>query len=148
MLQPDRIVPTTCPYCGVGCTLELHLQGDTIYKVTSPFDSPVNHGNLCVKGRFGYDFIYSPKRVTTPLIRKTPQKPGARTQAFDRSEWREASWDEALDTIAGKFKEVKEKYGPESVAFGLGEPKGMEFAFAQRFATAFGTPNVATPSHL
>ena len=52
MLQPDRIVSTTCPYCGVGCTLQLHLTGDTIYKVTSPFDSPVNHGNLCVKGRF------------------------------------------------------------------------------------------------
>jgi predicted molibdopterin-dependent oxidoreductase YjgC len=77
MLQPDRIVSTTCPYCGVGCTLQLHLTGDTIYKVTSPFDSPVNHGNLCVKGRFGYNFIYSPKRVTTPLIRKTPQRAGA-----------------------------------------------------------------------
>jgi predicted molibdopterin-dependent oxidoreductase YjgC len=99
-MQPDRIVQLTCPYCGVGCTLQLHLTGDTIYKVTSPFDSPVNHGNLCVKGRFGYDFIYSPKRVTTPLIRKTPQHAGQRTQAFDRSEWCEVSWDEALDTIA------------------------------------------------
>ena len=116
MLQPDRIVSTTCPYCGVGCTLELHLKGDTIYKVTSPFDSPVNHGNLCVKGRFGYDFIYSPKRVTTPLIRKTPQQPGQRTQAFDRSEWREASWDEALNLIADRLVEIYRRDGSDALA--------------------------------
>ena len=70
MVEPDRIVTTTCPYCGVGCTLELHLRDDFIYRVTSPFDSPVNHGNLCVKGRFGYDYIYHPKRILTPLIRR------------------------------------------------------------------------------
>src|SRR5512146_2990599 len=70
MIKPDRIVSTTCPYCGVGCSLELHVKDDFIYKVTSPFDSPVNHGNLCVKGRFGYDYIYHPKRVTTPLVRR------------------------------------------------------------------------------
>jgi formate dehydrogenase alpha subunit len=116
MLQPDRIVSTTCPYCGVGCTLELHLTGDTIYKVTSPFDSPVNHGNLCVKGRFGYDFIYSPKRVTAPLIRKTPQRPGERTQAFDRSEWREVSWDEALDYTADRLVEIYRRDGSDALA--------------------------------
>ncbi len=66
----DKVVTTTCPYCGVGCSLELHVKDDFIYKVTSPFDLPVNHGNLCVKGRFGYDFIYHPKRVTTPLVRR------------------------------------------------------------------------------
>jgi predicted molibdopterin-dependent oxidoreductase YjgC len=59
MIAPDRIVPTTCPYCGVGCKLELHIKDDYVYKVTSPFDAVVNHGNLCVKGRFGYDFIYN-----------------------------------------------------------------------------------------
>ena len=57
MLIPDRIVPTTCPYCGVGCKLELHIKDDYIYKVTSPFDSVVNHGNLCVKGRFGFQYV-------------------------------------------------------------------------------------------
>src|SRR3990172_1840545 len=116
MLQPDRIVPTTCPYCGVGCTLELHIRDDTIYTVTSPFDSPVNHGNLCVKGRFGYDFIYSPARVTTPLIRKTPQTPGHRTQAFDRSEWREVSWDEALDIVADRLVEIYRRDGSDALA--------------------------------
>jgi len=120
-MQPDRIVSTTCPYCGVGCTLELHIKDDAasggfIYKVTSPFDSPVNHGNLCVKGRFGYDFIYSPKRVTTPLIRKTPQKPSERTQAFDRSEWREATWDEALNTIADRLVEIYRRDGSDALA--------------------------------
>src|SRR3972149_11995536 len=102
-LKADRIVSTTCPYCGVGCTLELHLKDDYIYRVTSPFDAVVNRGNLCVKGRFGYDFIYHKRRVTTPLIRKTPQKPGARTQAFDLSDWRAVSWDEAIDTVADRL---------------------------------------------
>jgi len=116
MLTANRIVPTTCPYCGVGCTLELHLKDDFIYRVTSPFDSVVNHGNLCVKGRFGYDFIYSPDRVTVPLIRKTPQTPGHRTQAFDRSEWREVSWDEALDYVADRLVEIYRRDGPEALA--------------------------------
>jgi anaerobic selenocysteine-containing dehydrogenase len=69
MIQPDDIVSTTCPYCGVGCNLELHIKDETIYRVTSPFDAEVNQGNLCVKGRFGYDFIYHNRRVTTPLVR-------------------------------------------------------------------------------
>jgi formate dehydrogenase alpha subunit len=116
MIKPDRVVTTTCPYCGVGCNLELHVKDDFIFKVTSPFDSPVNHGNLCVKGRFGYDYIYHPKRVTTPLIRKVRQEPGKRTQAFDRSEWREASWDEALDLIADQLVEIYRRDGPEAMA--------------------------------
>ncbi len=111
MIRPDRVVTTVCPYCGVGCNLELHLKDDSIYKVTSPFDSVVNHGNLCVKGRFGYDFIYHPKRVTTPLMRKTPQQPGERTQAFDRAEWREVSWDEALDLVADRLVEIYRRDG-------------------------------------
>src|SRR5687768_9017319 len=116
MIKPDRVVSTTCPYCGVGCNLQLHVRDDFIFKVTSPFDSPVNHGNLCVKGRFGYDYIYHPKRVTTPLIRKTLQKAGSRTQAFDLSEWREASWDEALDTIADRLVEIYKRDGSEALA--------------------------------
>jgi predicted molibdopterin-dependent oxidoreductase YjgC len=116
VIQPDRIVKTTCPYCGVGCTLELHLKNDAIYRVTSPFDSVVNHGNLCVKGRFGYDFIYSADRVMTPLIRKTPQMPGHRTQAFDLDEWREASWDEALDVVADRLTEIYRRDGSDALA--------------------------------
>ncbi|MBM4262828.1 MAG: formate dehydrogenase subunit alpha [Deltaproteobacteria bacterium] len=116
MITADRVVPTTCPYCGVGCNLQLHIKGDYIYKVTSPFDSTVNHGNLCVKGRFGYDFIYNRDRVTTPLIRKTHQQPGARTQAFDRAEWHEVTWDEALDYTASRMVEIYQRDGAKAMA--------------------------------
>src|SRR5512136_258408 len=116
MIKADRIVATTCPYCGVGCTLQLHVKDDYIFKVTSPFDSVVNHGNLCVKGRFGYDFIYNAKRVTTPLIRQSPQSPGRRTQAFDLDEWRQASWDEALDVVADRLAEIYRRDGPDAMA--------------------------------
>lgn len=116
MIKADRVISSTCPYCGVGCTLELHVKNDHIYKVTTPFDSPVNHGNLCVKGRFGYDYIYHPKRITTPLIRKTPQKAGSRTQAFDLSEWREVSWEEALDFTADRLVEIHSQGGSDAMA--------------------------------
>lgn len=116
MLKAEKVVPTTCPYCGVGCNLELHVRDDFIYKVTSPFNSVVNHGNLCVKGRFGFDFIYNQERITTPLIRKQPQKPGQRTQAFDRSEWREVSWDKALDYTADRLVEIYQRDGSNAMA--------------------------------
>jgi len=116
MLKADKVVPTTCPYCGVGCNLELHVRDDFIFKVTSPFNSVVNHGNLCVKGRFGYDFIYNKDRVTVPLIRKQPQKPGQRTQAFDRSEWHEVSWEEALEYTADRLVEIYQRDGSKAMA--------------------------------
>ena len=116
MIEPNRVVSTTCPYCGVGCNLQLHLKDDYIYKVGSDFNSVVNHGNLCVKGRFGYDFIYHPKRITTPLIRKTPQVAGQRTQAFDPSEWVPVTWDEALDTVADRLVEIYRRDGPDAMA--------------------------------
>ncbi len=116
MTKPDRIVPTTCPFCGVGCNLQLHIKDDFIYRVTSPFDSVVNHGNLCVKGRFGYDFIYHQQRVTTPMIRRIPQKPGARTQAFDQAEWRPVSWEEALEFVADRLVEIYQRDGAGAMA--------------------------------
>ncbi len=116
MINADRIVPTTCPYCGVGCNLELHVRDDYVYKVSAPFSSPVNHGNLCVKGRFGYDFIFHPQRVTTPLIRKSAQKPGERTQAFNLAEWRAVTWDEALDYISDRLVEIYRRDGPDALA--------------------------------
>lgn len=115
MIKPDRIVSTTCPYCGVGCNLHLHIKDDFIFRVTSPFDGPVNHGNLCVKGRFGFDFMSHPSRITSPMIRKTPQSPGNRTQAFDRSEWREASWDEALDVVTERLCQIYEAHGQKAM---------------------------------
>lgn len=134
-VSADRVVPTTCPYCGVGCTLELHVKDDFIYRVTSPFDSPVNHGNLCVKGRFGYDYIYHPKRVTTPLVRRylleRKPKPEGREQVFAIStdgqpiahsqisnlwDWVETDWETALDITADKLVEIYRRDGPEAMA--------------------------------
>ncbi|MBW1803148.1 MAG: (2Fe-2S)-binding protein, partial [Deltaproteobacteria bacterium] len=98
-----RHVRTTCHYCGVGCQLDLHIKDDTIMKVTGVEDALPNLGRLCVKGRFGYDFLKSPERLTQPMIRKD-------------GDLKEASWDEALDLVATKIKEIKEKEGPQAIA--------------------------------
>jgi len=104
MIKPDRIVTTTCPYCGVGCNLHLHIKDDLVYKVTSPFDSPSNHGNLCVKGRFGYDFIHSKDRLTKPLMRKDEMLIPS-------------SWNDAMNHVAERLLEIRDKYGPDSIGF-------------------------------
>ena len=70
MIIPDRTVRTTCPYCGVGCQMNLKVHDDYIYAVEAPFDAAPNHGMLCVKGRYGTDYVKHPGRVRTPLIRK------------------------------------------------------------------------------
>src|SRR5215207_2286528 len=135
MIKPDRIVTTTCPYCGVGCNLQLHVKDDFIFKVTSPFDSPVNHGNLCVKGRLGYDYVYHPKRITTPLVRRYllegKPKPEGREQVFAVSkdgkaiehskvsndwDWVETDWDTALNVTADKLVESYKRDGPDAMA--------------------------------
>lgn len=128
MIKPDRIVSTTCPYCGVGCTLQLHVKDDHIFKVTSPFESPVNHGNLCVKGRFGYDYVYHPRRVTTPMVRRYLLEGG--TSTIDRSQfpasstingpsafdWVETDWDTALDVVADNLVRIYQRDGSDAMA--------------------------------
>ena len=97
-------VRTTCGYCGVGCQIDLNVHDGKIISVTGNQDyGTPNQGSLCVKGRFGMDFIHSPERLTKPLIK-------------ENGEFREASWDEAYTFIADKFKALKEKYGSESIA--------------------------------
>lgn len=95
-------VRTTCSYCGVGCQMYLHVKDNKIVKVTGVEDEPPNYGSLCVKGRFGYDFVGSPERLTTPLIK-------------ENGKFREASWDEALDLVADKFSTIKETHGSDSI---------------------------------
>ncbi len=136
MIKPDRIVTTTCPYCGVGCNLQLHVKDDFIFKVTSPFDSPVNHGNLCVKGRFGYDFIYHPKRVTTPLVRRYLLE--GKTGIMNRDsefvnrgskgptpdsqlpphggDWVETDWDTALNIVADNLVRIYKRDGSDAMS--------------------------------
>lgn len=104
MIKPDRVVTTTCPYCGVGCALNLHIKDDFIYKVTSPFDSPTNQGNLCVKGRFGYDYVHSKDRLTQPLMRND-------------GELVPATWDEAMGHVTERLLEIRDQYGPDSIGF-------------------------------
>jgi len=127
MIKPDRITTTTCPYCGVGCTLQLHVRDDFIYRVTSPFDSPVNKGNLCVKGRYGYDFIYHPKRILKPMVRRYLLDGGQET--VDRSElpqftvngqrstdWVETDWDTALNIVADNLTRIYQRDGSDAMA--------------------------------
>jgi predicted molibdopterin-dependent oxidoreductase YjgC len=108
MIKPDRIISTTCPYCGVGCALNLHIKEDIVYKVTSPFNSPANHGNLCVKGRFGYDFIHSKDRLTQPLIRKDEKLVPA-------------TWEQALDHVAARLLEIARNLDRTRSAFGFSQ---------------------------
>jgi formate dehydrogenase major subunit len=96
-------IRTTCPYCGVGCQQWLHVKDGKIIKVTGVEEARPNLGRLCVKGRFGYDFIYSEERLKTPLIRES-------------GSFREASWDEALDLVADRLKAVITRDGPDAVA--------------------------------
>ncbi len=102
-LAPDRVVRTTCPYCGVGCQMNLHIQNDVIYRVTAPFDSAPNYGNLCVKGRFGLDFTTHPRRLTRPLIK-------------ENGVFREASWEEALTLVSQKLSQIVRESGGDSIA--------------------------------
>ena len=104
MIKPDRIVPTTCPYGGVGCQINLHTYGGMVYKVTGRFDNLVNHGNLCVKGRFGTDFIHAPDRLRQPLIRS-------------EGKLQPASWEDALSRVTGKLREIRDVHGPDSIGF-------------------------------
>jgi formate dehydrogenase major subunit len=125
-------VRTTCPYCGVGCQLDLHMKGEQIVRVTGTEEGHPNEGYLCVKGRFGYDFIYSEDRLTSPLIR---EKDGS---------FRKASWDEALDMVASKFKETIDTYGPDSVA-GVSCARSINedsYQMQKLFRSVFKTNNI------
>ncbi len=104
-LSPERTVRTTCPYCGVGCQMNLRIRDNMIYRVEAPFDSAPNYGNLCVKGRFGLDFTTHPRRITKPLIRSGG--PG---------EFREATWEEALTLVSEKLAQIVRENGGDSVA--------------------------------
>ena len=96
-------VRTTCAYCGCGCQLDLHVIDNKVVEVTSPKMVGSGQGNLCVKGRFGYDFISSDERLTKPLVRKGKKLV-------------ETSWDEALDLVASKLSGIKKKSGADSIA--------------------------------
>ncbi len=126
-------VRTTCPYCGTGCNIDLYVNPKTnrVVRAEGSKEGPVNRGRTCVKGRFGYEFVHSPERITTPLIKKD-------------GEFSPATWDEAYDLIAMKFKEIKDKYGPDSLGvFACSRSVNEDNYLLTKLARAvFGTNNV------
>jgi len=106
MVNAERVVASTCPYCGVGCQVDLHVRRDLIFRVEGRRDNKVNEGNLCVKGRFGYDYVHAADRLTAPLFRRRRDEALAATD-----------WETALATVAGRLREIAGRRGPDSVAF-------------------------------
>jgi len=146
----DQKVDSVCPFCGVGCLLTYNIKDNKIVSVEGR-DGPANHSRLCVKGRFGFDYIQHPQRLTTPLIRKlgVPKDP-ALIQQLNRNaaDWsavfREATWEEALALGAGKLKQLRDAFGPKSLA-GFGSAKGSNeeaYLFQKLVRTGFGSNNV------
>lgn len=144
----EKTVSTTCPFCGVGCRLDLHVSGSQISHVTTPYDDIVSRGNLCVKGRFGWDFIYHHDRVLTPLIRKDvgagSSRPLRHRTPARRDDWREATWDEALDLVTTRFADVVQTHGPDSTAvFCCAKATNEDnYVLQKMFRAVIGTNNI------
>ncbi|WP_342129656.1 formate dehydrogenase subunit alpha [Hydrogenophaga sp. OTU3427] len=149
----DKTVDSVCPYCGVGCQLTYHVKDGRIDHVEGK-QGPANEGRLCVKGRFGFDYVHNPDRLTRPLIRRegVPKDPAhslrRRTPEEVRALFREASWDEALDAAAAGFKRAlasTPERGRLSPVSGFGSAKGTNeeaYLFQKLIRTAFATHNV------
>ncbi len=142
--RPTQKVASVCPYCGVGCQLDFHVRDGAIVEVTGR-DGPANRGRLCVKGRFGFDYLHHPDRLTTPLIRIAPKDPAdCLDPAAARGKFREATWEEALARAAGGLRAIRESRGPRALA-GFGSAKGSNeeaYLFQKLVRTGFGTNNV------
>lgn len=129
-LEAEKI-RTTCTYCGVGCQLYLHVKDGRVVRVTGVEGVGPNYGSLCVKGRFGYDFINDPNRLKTPLMK-------------ENGSFREASWEEALDKVADSLSAVKEEAGPDAIGIlSSARITNEENYLAQKFSRAvLGTNNI------
>jgi len=144
--KPDREVDSLCPYCGVGCQLTYKIKDEKIVSAVGR-DGPANNNRLCVKGRFGFDYIHNPERITKPLIRKDGIKKIAneRVNSLDpSSHFREASWEEALDLAASKLKGIRDN-SPGKPLAGLGCAKGSNeeaYLFQKLVRTGFNNNNV------
>ena len=141
----DKTVDSTCPYCGVGCLIKYHVKDDKIL-YTEGRDGDTNHFRLCVKGRYGFNYIHNPLRLTKPLIRR--EGVAKTTELLDPNDldsvFREASWDEALDAAAGGLKKIRDTQGKKALA-GLGSAKGSNeeaYLFQKLIRTGFGSNNV------
>jgi len=146
LVEADRKVDSVCPYCGVGCLLTYHVKDNRIVQVQGR-DGPSNHGRLCVKGRYGFDYVVHRHRLTKPLVRK-PGVPKTKDFVVDPDNWRaafrEATWEEALDLAAGGLCEIRDRHGKKALA-GFGSAKGSNeeaYLFQKLVRTGFGSNNV------
>ncbi|MEM7304276.1 MAG: formate dehydrogenase subunit alpha [Pseudomonadota bacterium] len=147
LLEPDRKVDSTCPYCGVGCLLTFNVKDEKIIYVEGR-DGPANKGRLCVKGRYGFDYIHNERRLTKPLIRKEGAAKVSKIETLTEQDinnmFREASWEEALEFAANGLRDIRDELGGNALA-GFGSAKGSNeeaYMFQKLVRTGFGTNNV------
>ncbi len=145
LIEPDTKVDSACPYCGVGCLLTYSVKDNTILQVEGR-DGPSNASRLCVKGRFGFDYVHNPARLTKPMIRKEGvPKSAALLDPDDMwGAFREATWEEALDRAGGALREIRDRQGPQALA-GFGSAKGSNeeaYLFQKLVRTGFRNNNV------
>jgi formate dehydrogenase major subunit len=144
--KPDRTVDSVCPYCGVGCQLTYQIKNDKIVAVTGK-NGPANANRLCVKGRFGFDYVANPQRLLKPMIRKDGVAKVPHEEIDPSNPWthfREATWEEALDRAAGGLTKIRDRDGSDALA-GFGSAKGSNeeaYLFQKLVRTGFGTNNV------
>ncbi len=146
IVWPDRKVDSLCPYCGVGCQVTYEVKDKRVVYAQGR-NGPANHNRLCVKGRFGFDYIHHPHRLTKPLIRLPNMPKHAQDQVDPANPWthfREATWEEALERAAGGLSRIRAESGPRSLA-GFGSAKGSNeeaYLFQKLVRTGFGSNNV------
>lgn len=141
--KAERVVTTTCSYCGVGCQLNLNVREGRIIRVTTSQESPPNGLQACVKGRYGYEFVHHADRLKRPQVRRCLLE-GKPRPAGGRGDWMPVDWETALNLVADKFREIKAKSGPDAVAV-LASAKctNEENYLMQKFARqVIGTHNI------
>jgi formate dehydrogenase major subunit len=145
-IVPDRTVDSVCPYCGVGCQLTYNVKDNRILYVQGK-DGPANSSRLCVKGRYGFDYVQHRHRLTTPLLRK-PGVAKHKDFTVDPEHWhdvfQETTWDEALDVAARGLRRIRDEHGKRALA-GFGSAKGTNeeaYLFQKLVRTGFGSNNV------
>ncbi|HLQ89105.1 MAG TPA: formate dehydrogenase subunit alpha [Xanthobacteraceae bacterium] len=144
--KPDRSVDSVCPYCGVGCQLTYHIKDDKLISVSGR-NGPANENRLCVKGRFGFDYVSHPHRLTQPMIRRDGVPKHAHDTIDPANPWthfRTATWEEALDRAASGLKRIRDRDGSKALA-GFGSAKGSNeeaYLFQKLVRIGFGTNNV------
>lgn len=145
LVEPDTKIESVCPYCGVGCLLTFNVKDNHILYIDGR-DGPSNQSRLCVKGRYGFDYVHHPDRLTKPLMRRDgiPKTPALIDPRDIDKYFREVSWDEALDFAAVGLRRIKDEKGPQALA-GFGSAKGSNeeaYLFQKLVRTGFGTNNV------